>query len=928
MPFLKAPTPEQVDAAIARLGKPGANAYFFDNLKNPLWIELLSKRGFFKRPPEAQRNVEEGTISFPDWPELRFLLRMAPLASDIVGKVAVDVPDTDNARVRQILVQIGAHLPRNLSKQLGKRVVGWLDDLFLRSHFGEPVPQFISHLAEHKELTVAIDIAKRMFRVDEDDVTGRSRSAIDSWHMERYLKACLPALLARGGVRTLEFLRDLLLLATKPTSPDSVEDYSYIWRTSILEANFSAKQGRDVLIDAVRDSALELARDRNVGVDRVCGILLVGGRPLLKRIALYIASQVASPDDSIVTELLQDVSLVDRPTCHEEYAMLLQSVFPRLSAETRARIEALLTSDPLQSIPEAALTPMDADRRERISKQIQRDRLLAFGASIPESLRETLAGLRDDVGEPPARRPVVMAYGPGSPLSSEELASMSVDEIVQRAKTWVSSNDFEAPKPEGLGRAIHGIIKGRLKEFADQADKWIDQDPAYVRWVITGFVDALLNKSPIEDWRPLLRLTTWAVAQIDSDPSSANDPWADRDLTWTWTRQSTARLIDTTLQHKDIRPDFGFRQDVWALLKRLLGDPDPAAESSPDGEQEPLSVAINSTGGLATHALMRYASWVHENTPGPEPFTFEAMPEVRSALDAALSDANPAIHSVLGEWFRLIYFLDAQWVRTHIDDIFPDSDDRKAFWRASWHTFAEYSPPYDPAFELLRAKYELAVARLPDEPDDDNKRTGERGLGQHLGSYFWRGIGGEPTRDLLLRYFDACSPSAAGQAASFLGRGLATEKEIPAGTVPALMNLWEQLRARSTAWPEQKRREVARQFGQWFVSGHLPAGWRLRELEDTLNRGAGLFDIESVLEELTSLVGQHPVEVAQCLGLVLQDQQQMWHPLSWQRETTAVLEALLASPNANARTQAHEIINRLVEGGSLFARDIVRNSGS
>jgi hypothetical protein len=112
MKSLTKPTPSALDKAVAHLARQGADRYFFDRLNSPDWVEPLYKRGFFQRPPGAIRNLEEGTIAYPDWPELRFLLRMAPQCPETVGKIVVDMPETDNVSVHELLVQIGLSIPR------------------------------------------------------------------------------------------------------------------------------------------------------------------------------------------------------------------------------------------------------------------------------------------------------------------------------------------------------------------------------------------------------------------------------------------------------------------------------------------------------------------------------------------------------------------------------------------------------------------------------------------------------------------------------------------------------------------------------------------------------------------------------------------------------------------------------------------------
>ncbi len=153
--------------------------------------------------------------------------------------------------------------------------------------------------------------------------------------------------------------------------------------------------------------------------------------------------------------------------------------------------------------------------------------------------------------------------------------------------------------------------------------------------------------------------------------------------------------------------------------------------------------------------------------------------------------------------------------------IFPESMDLRPFWIASWRAFAEYDHPYDPAFPLLKPKYGLAVSRIQDASEEERKAMGEGGLGQHLVSYYWRGVGGEETRALLLRYFAVCSPEAAAHVLWSLGRGLEAKEPIAPETIAALSRLWSDLETQSSGWPELKRREMYRQFGYWFTSGRF-----------------------------------------------------------------------------------------------------------
>jgi hypothetical protein len=300
------------------------------------------------------------------------------------------------------------------------------------------------------------------------------------------------------------------------------------------------------------------------------------------------------------------------------------------------------------------------------------------------------------------------------------------------------------------------------------------------------------------------------------------------------------------------------------------------------------------------------------------------MPEVRAALEDTLRDPSPAIRSVLGDWLRTLLFYDYAWTESRIDEIFPESEAGRTMWLATWGTFAKYSPPYDPAFGLLHRKYVIAVERLYEASDKERKGMGELGLGHHLSSYYWRSIGGEETLALLLRYFDLCSSASAAEIVGSLGRGIRSPTEAASeSTVAALMRLWGELGQHFQNWDEQKRRDVQRQFGEWFAADRLPAAWALAQFEECLREGVGIVHLEDVLLRLESLARSEPTAVARCLAQLLKDEQRLWYPMTWQREVERVLEALLSSTDEAARAEAESIVNRLVEGGSLFARDIL-----
>jgi hypothetical protein len=807
--------------------------------------------------------------------------------------------------------------------------VDWLDDAITLRHFGETFAHFIVHLIELGALKHASWLARRLFASGERD-DSRVRVQLDEWHYERYLKICLPAMRERAELQTLELLRDLLLDSTREPQSGQPDDYSYIWRRDLLRANYTVKQIPDILIDALRDTALELSQRADVGFHAVRNTLLVRNRGVLTRIVIFVAAQVCDPNDPFVLETLLDTRLLDRLTCRAEYTLLLQTMLHRLPEAARQQVLAAMSADPLQTIPAERQQELGAEQRTHLSDVVMRNRLSAFGDTLPPQLSVRRTQLIAELGEMQTSAATAVWRGPTSPISSDALGAMPIPELVGYLRTWTPTREFSAPSREGIARDLQQLAKNRAADWSEDARAFIGLNPTYVRGIVLGINDACTAKIPIS-WPEVLKLVQWVMDQPRAIVMDHNALDEGEDPDWSWTRQAIARLLTSALTTPEAGLEWSLRESLWPILRELLQDPDPPVDADPSEDKDPLTTSINSVRGVAAHALFRFAWWIHSHLTPPQPeatLSFEPMPEVKIGVERVLADPSPALHSVLGDWLRTLFYFDPTWTVANIDAIFPETPELKPYWLATWRAFADYDHPYDPAFPVLQRKYAFAVGRLQDATEEERKKMGETGLGQHLVSYYWRGIGGEGTRDLLLSYFDLCTPTAAAHALWSLGGGLDGSEPISPQTLAALTRLWADLHAHSSRWPELKRREVYRQFGRWFMSGRFDEQWALHELKCAIEIGAGILDVEGVLGRLATVCADHPREVADILEPLLKDDRQLWQPLLWQAQVETVLRALLNSADASARVHAEKIVDLLVQNGALFARGLLSGASS
>src|SRR5665648_739823 len=90
MSELRAPSEAEVREAIRRITTPQLRRMFFERLKNPHWLEPLAKEGLFDSPPEPEA-TSDGLIRDFYWPEIDYLIRVAPAKPNRVVDILLDL---------------------------------------------------------------------------------------------------------------------------------------------------------------------------------------------------------------------------------------------------------------------------------------------------------------------------------------------------------------------------------------------------------------------------------------------------------------------------------------------------------------------------------------------------------------------------------------------------------------------------------------------------------------------------------------------------------------------------------------------------------------------------------------------------------------------------------------------------------------------
>jgi len=942
---------------------PVALGYFFGKLASPAWLEPLRDEGFFKNPPQPERDNENRTVSFPFWPQSQYLARMAALVPKMVLEIALQIPDTESIQVHQDLVDAALAMPPELAAKLVPKAKVWVNSPY-QSLLPEKLGTLVPHLARGGLVDDAIDLAYALLamspdpRMAEKAVEGENHSLplepqahFDIWRYEQILQKIMPDLVIAAGERALKLFCDLLdeaiSISQSRKEHEGPEDHSWIWRPAIEDHSQNhLNEPKTLLVLAVRDTAELLVTKNIVAVSSLVRTFEQRRWRIFHRLALYLLSRFPEAAPELVAERLTDRIRFEEPGLRHEYALLARSCFSQLTPENQTKILGWIAEGPdlarFEAVQVQQTDQPSTDRQaERESKLWKRDRLALLGDNLPEEWQKYYRQLVAELGE--SKHPDFLTWqsevwiGPTSPKTAEDLRRMSVEEIVSFLRAWQPTGGFMSPSPEGLGRQLTALIASDPERFAMEAWRFQELDPTYVRALISGLREAVKQKRAFP-WLQVLDICHWVINQPREIPTRRGGD-LDFDPDWIWTRKAIADLLSVGFETGAAEIPFNLRNEVWELLRPLTDDPDPTPEDEArhgGSSMDPATLSINTTRGIAMHAIVLYALWVRrhieERTDGKERVArgFDEMPEALNALDRHLDpsyDPALAIRAVYGQWFPWLVLLDPNWAINSVTRIFSTEEKLRNLHDVAWETYMIFCPPYDNVFEVLRKEYDRAVENIGTASSERRRLADpDARLIVHLMTLYWRGkLNLEEPNGLLARFFAKASDDLRGRALEFIGRSLHNTKDtVEPKILYRLQALWERRideahRAEAPTWHAAELTA----FGWWFVSAKFNDVWAIAQLKEVLKITGNVEPDHLVLERLATLATSMPMPVVECLGLMVEGDKKGWRIRVWGEHVRAILAATLQSANEKARKAAVVLVNRLGARGYLEFQELL-----
>ena len=370
------PTDEMLEKVTMSVKKETDRQYFFSKLKNPLWVQPLHERGYFSNPPR-RKDLPDGFVQFPHWPELKYLVTVAEEASEQVVKIVLSLPSTDNPNIYNYIVDIALKLDGNKSIELLPKIIEGIR--FCKSslnHRYSEVLQYWTSLGktEHalKLLRIIIPFFKDPKTREKQLIRKKNPRSVDSilepeprfeqWEYQQLLDNGVRPLVDREPYLVAYVLiSEVANMIRLGFYPDDLkiqgdEDFSEIWCPRLGMSDFDCQDRKEALTQALTDACEKVYEVESKSIELLDDDLRKEPWKLFKRLRQHLYASY--PNEQILPWIREQI------LSHEDYAKCEHHFeFQRMIRESCEHFgQQLLSSDERKVIFDSILSgPSKAD---------------------------------------------------------------------------------------------------------------------------------------------------------------------------------------------------------------------------------------------------------------------------------------------------------------------------------------------------------------------------------------------------------------------------------------------------------------------------------------------------------------------------------------------------------------------------------------
>ena len=917
----KKPTNEMIDKALASVKKETDRQYFFSRLKNPMWIQPLTERGYFQSPPRA-RILPDENIQFPAWPELQYLKNVSEEAPKEVVELMLQLPEVDNPIIYEHILEIALRLHGRQSAKLLPKMLEYvsLEHQFLAHRYID----LLIHWTAENQTPAALELTQKLVKLvpdsqSNDNQTNRKKNRVNwSTHFKSMLRVdqSIYQDILENGIRPLtdrvsHQVANILIDATanmlafvkspKELDEEVYEDHSEIWCRRLNQPDTDYQDIKATLVHTLTFACEKVYEKTPESVNTLDEKLRNQEWKVFKRLRQHLYSQHPNRQTLLwIREFIRDHKNYSEWDHNLEFQVMIRKSCEYfgtdlLSDNERTTIfEAILSGPSKEKFREWMGDEFSDDKFLQRQHYFHRKQLRPFVSLLTGDYQKYYQELEitekeilsdDDYSPFPESKGGFVSYR--SPRSIEDLARISDEEILEYINEWEDQYRDKDDRLieiniEALASEYQTLFKdtiipdeGRLAYWLDNRD--LIQRPVYVKAIIQAIREYVkeLYFEQLDLW---FELCDWVLSHPDND--NKNDrKFSDKSREypdWQSSRRAVVDLLETCLEIDDF--PFSARGSLAKLLTSLCTQFDRRLDCNEpffSNGVDHITEAININRSRALETLMKFSIWVRKHNDDDDD---DSVSEVTTVLDkrvkpgAEFSLTMPE-YAILGLYYIQLCNLNRSWAFQHKAIFFPQGN--ISVWRETFGNFLRYNHPSKIAIEILREEYDFSLEHL----DDLNKIKNHGleiadNLGQHLFTYYlWQIYPLKGVDSLLEKFYEKTNEHRQQWANLFdhVGRSLRNSgKQLDEDLKNRVVDFFE--------WRlEIKEPQELQEFTFWLEAECLNAEWRLNAYsrvldvinsDDTKTYSAKGMIISNGLKALRDMLEEHTAEVVECFAKI------------------------------------------------------------
>ena len=748
--------------------------YFFTRLKNPLWIQPLVERGCFQSPPKMKK-LPGGYIQTPVWPELRYLKNVVMDATDEVLEVVRALPEADNPRVYDDILDLALQLDAKRSAKLLSKILESTE--LERPIWGHKYADVLVHWAEGNEIPAALELTKKLveFVPDPESKNKQARrrkkpldpatiyntqlqpspridaSPVDSGEyyeiMAKGVRSLAETVPYKVATILIQATVNMIHFRIHQSDLAEHKDYSEVWCERLTESESNYDDPEKTLVHTLVYACEKVYEQTSEDVPKLDSFLKNQDWGIFKRLRHHLFSLY--PNETTkprIQELLRKYEGYHRWEYDYEFQQMIQSACQKFGMSLLTEAEREHIFDAIWSGPSKAdyrtwiedflgdeFTEEKFNERQRRfhRAQLRPFACLLFGryADYFQELEFEAENPISDEDYSPYR--VQTSFGPNnqSPITPKNLAICNDDELLDYINHWDNEEVFYDGRKymeiniQGLARAFETVFKKSIIPDPNRLRFWLENLEKIERPIFLERMLAIMQErieardfDKLNDWLVVCRqVLIHTDHKVEDSTKRAKE--SEEVPGWYSPRWAVGELIQVCLD-KDTNMPVSARSYLGNLLDTLCTQFDwhLDKEKAPNGDQTNLAdKGINNPRGKALKDLINFGFWLRRRGLESESREVKKILEKRFATNSQYPLTLPE-YAILGISFNQICSLDRKWAIKNKPNFFPQ--DTASQWLAAFGSYLDYNRAFEPTFEILRAEYNFALQLL----DDTNKQ--------------------------------------------------------------------------------------------------------------------------------------------------------------------------------------------------------------